>query len=68
MLDFKNEDQSQQLSAATSTSKATSALSYKSLQQLRREFSNRDLNKDGKISRDEFKTISRRCYRANLKN
>ena len=68
MLNFKTEDQGQKLATATSTSKATSALSYKSLQQLRREFSNRDLNKDGKISRDEFKTIARRCYRANVIN
>ena len=66
--DFQNEDQSQHLSTVTSTSKATTTIAYKSLQQLRREFSNRDLNKDGKISREEFKIISQRCYRANLQN
>jgi len=66
--EWQNEDQSQHLSTVTSTSKATTVIAYKSLQQLRREFSNRDLNKDGKISREEFKIISQRCYRANLQN
>jgi len=66
--EWQNEDQSQHLSTVTSTSRATTTIAYKSLQQLRREFSNRDLNKDGKISREEFKIISQRCYRANLQN
>ena len=58
------EDSSKQLSSVTSPSR--SILTDKSLKQLRIEFSNRDLNHDGKISRDEFKIISQRCYRANL--
>lgn len=62
--EWQTDDSSQQLSTATSTSKCT--VTNKSLKQLRREFTNRDLNHDGKISRDEFKIISQRCYRANF--
>lgn len=63
--EWQNDESSQQLSTATSTS-TNNMLTSKSLKQLRKEFSNRDLNHDGKISREEFKIISQRCYRANL--
>ena len=62
---MQNEDSTKHLSAATSSKNHTS-LTAKSLKQLRKEFNNRDLNHDGKISRDEFKIISQRCYRANI--
>lgn len=63
--EWQNEDSTKHLSAATSSKNHTS-LTAKSLKQLRKEFNNRDLNHDGKISRDEFKIISQRCYRANI--
>ena len=43
-------------------SQDTSALP--TLKQLRRQFKHQDLNGDGKISRQEFKSMAEKCYEA----